>query len=402
MTALTQPAQIPSRPGRWRVLGAFVLVALVTQLLWLNFAPLIVEVQRDYKVDENTASLLILVFPLLYVILSIHSGRLIDRLGYKKVVGMGAVVGALGSLVRLDTSHFASLVVGQIIIACAQPYVVNGISKLVADWFTGEEAAMATGLGTVGMFMGMAVGMATTPPLYQQWGWFGAMAANAVVAIGAAVAWYAFAEETGVAEAEQPSEWKVLFGNRTLLLMTALGGMGLGFFNGLTTWLEQLLKPRGLDAQAAGLLGGVIIIGGIVGAAAIPPIADKLRIRKLPLLLCTIGAGAAYAGMVFSHGETPLLVTGGLLGAAFMPAFALLLAMTGECVAPRDNGAATSLVMLAGNAGGVVVIVLMGALGQWETLVPWALMGATVVATIALAVIAPETFPGGGGAAKPA
>ena len=44
----------------------------------------------------------------------------------------------------------------------------------------------------------------------------------------------------------------------------------------------------------------------------------------------------------------------------------------------------------------------MGALGQWETLVPWALMGATVVATIALAAIAPETFPGGSGAAKQA
>ena len=49
-----------------------------------------------------------------------------------------------------------------------------------------------------------------------------------------------------------------------------------------------------------------------------------------------------------------------------------------------------------------VVAPLMGALGQWETLVPWALMGATVVATIALAAIAPETFPGGSGAAKPA
>ncbi len=101
-------------------------------------------------------------------------------------------------------------------------------------------------------------------------------------------------------------------------------------------------------------------------------------------------------------GSTPGLSGRSLDPVRIVAAFALLLAMTGECVAPRDNAAATSLVMLSGNAGGVVVIVLMGALGQWETLVPWALMGATVVATIALAAIAPETFPGGSGAAKPA
>lgn len=392
-------ASIPAaRPGRWRVLGAFVGVALVTQLLWLNFAPLIVEVERDYHVDETTASGLLLVFPLLYCVLSVHSGRLIDRLGYKQVVGMGAIVGALGSLIRLDSEHFVSLFIGQVVIACAQPYVVNGISKLVADWFAGDEAAMATGLGTVGMFFGMAIGMAVTPLLYTEFGggfegWRGAMAVNSGIAIAAAGAWYAFAAETGVAEAENPSPFGELLKNRRLLTLVGLGAAGLGFFNGLTTWLEQLVAPRGLDAQAAGLLGGAIIVGGIVGAIAIPPIADKLRLRKVPLLLCSLAAGGAYAAMYAASGQTAMLVNGALLGFAFMPAFALLLAMTGEVVAPRDNGAATSLVMLAGNGGGVVIIVAMAWLDDWSGPAPWALMGAAVVATVALAAAAPETFP---------
>ena len=63
-------------PARWRVLLGFVLAALVTQLLWLNVAPILVDVERLYGVDESTASLLILPFPLLYVLLSIPSGRL--------------------------------------------------------------------------------------------------------------------------------------------------------------------------------------------------------------------------------------------------------------------------------------------------------------------------------------
>lgn len=382
------PSQIP-RPGRWRVLASFVLVALVSQLLWLNFAPLLIEVQRDYQVDETTASLLILVFPLLYCLLSTHSGRLIDRLGYKRVVGIGALVGAIGSLIRLDTAHFGSLLAGQIVIACAQPYVVNGISKLVADWFDPDEGAMATGLGTVGMFLGMAVGMATTPPLYTEFGWRGAMAVNSAVALAAAGAWWVFAAETGAAAAENPSPFRSLLRNRTLLLLTALGAGGLGFFNGLTTWLEPLVAPRGLDAAAAGLLGAAIIVGGIVGAVVVPPIADKLRLRKLPLLLCAVGASVAYAAMAIAQGSHGIFISGALLGMAFMPAFALLLTMTGEAVAPRDNGSATALVMLAGNGGGVVVIVAMAMLDDWQGTAPWLFLGALMLGTVAVAAALP-------------
>ena len=87
--------------GAWPVLLAFTLVSGVPQLLWLNFAPIITVVEKRYGVTELAASTLVLVFPLLYVVLSLHSGRLIDRLGYKKVVGRGAILTA-GLALLLD------------------------------------------------------------------------------------------------------------------------------------------------------------------------------------------------------------------------------------------------------------------------------------------------------------
>ena len=48
------------RPKRWVVLAAFAVVAGVTQMLWLNFAPLLGLVQTRYGVGELTASALIL------------------------------------------------------------------------------------------------------------------------------------------------------------------------------------------------------------------------------------------------------------------------------------------------------------------------------------------------------
>jgi len=144
------------------VLAAYTFVLGVSQMLWLNFAPLIGLVKARYGVSEELASALIFVFPLLFVVLSVPAGALIDRRGYRFAVGAGAVLMAASSLVRIADTSFWCLLAGQIGVAIAQPFVSNGISKIVADWFSEEHGAVATGLGTMGMFIGMALGHRST------------------------------------------------------------------------------------------------------------------------------------------------------------------------------------------------------------------------------------------------
>ena len=88
-------------------------VAAMSQMLWLNFAPLISFLQDTYKVDEFTAGSLLLSFPLLYVFLSIHSGTLIDKKGYKYVIALGSIISAVFSCVRICDSSFYALFIGQ-------------------------------------------------------------------------------------------------------------------------------------------------------------------------------------------------------------------------------------------------------------------------------------------------
>jgi len=77
---------------RWVALIAYFCVAAMSQILWLNFAPLVSFVQQKYQVSELTVSSLLLSFPLLYVILSIHSGTIIDKKGYRYVIILGSLV----------------------------------------------------------------------------------------------------------------------------------------------------------------------------------------------------------------------------------------------------------------------------------------------------------------------
>lgn len=383
--------------ARWLVLFLFVLVAGLSQALWLNYAPLLTQVQSKWGVSEGMASLLLLVFPLVYVLLSVPAGKLIDQRGYRFSVGLGAVLMAAFSALRIFEGSFEVALVAQVGIAVGQPFAVNGISKLVADWFDEQHSAIATGLGTMGMFAGMAAGMAATPPLVEAVGYQGAMVTFAAVSFAIAAAWLLLARSNPAAPraaaAEEPAMLPLLK-DRSLVLLFALAFLGLGFFNGLTTWLEPILAPNGFDAVKAGAVGGLLIVGGIFGAVAVPALSDHFGARKPFLIGSVLLSLAALVPTCTSRSEAVVMASAAGLGFFFLPAFALLLDMCAGVAGEKAAGSATGLLMLFGNAGGVVVILAMqvakGDAPTFERAV--LLLYALVASAIGLAFLAPETL----------
>ena len=70
---------------RWLILVVFMLAAMVSQLLWLTFAPISSEIRKIFSVSAFDVSLLSMVWPLTFVLLAIPAGIFIDRHGFKKV-----------------------------------------------------------------------------------------------------------------------------------------------------------------------------------------------------------------------------------------------------------------------------------------------------------------------------
>lgn len=381
------------KSNKWLVLVAFMFAAGLNQALWLNFAPLLTLVQTRYSVSETVASLLVLVFPLVYVLLSVPAGVWTDKRGYRFTLVFGAVVQAAFACLRIYDSNFWVLVVAQTGIAVAQPFIVNSISKLVADWFPPETSALATGLGTMGMFLGMAAGMAATPPLVEAYDIRGTMIVFAVVSILCAIFVSLSLRERGEGRGEGRDEavpMKSLIKNGQLVVLFVVAFLGLGYFNGLTTWLEPMLKPNGFDAVKAGNIGGVLIIGGIVGSIVIPALSDKFKRRKPFLVGSVIVALALTVPVCTSRDETLVMICSAGLGFFFLPALALMLDMCAAIAGEKAAGAATGLLMLFGNAGGVVVVMLMeaakGEATTWERATY--VLYAVVVLAIAIAAIA--------------
>jgi nitrate/nitrite transporter NarK len=268
---------------------------------------------------------------------------------------------------------------------------------LVVEWFDESQAAIATGVGTIGLFVGMAIALAWTPLLVAQTSLRLAMVVFAVIAAVAALVFVLVARDAPPKVAGEPSQRRSLgqlLRSRDLAIIFALSFLGLGFFNGLTTWLEVILEPNGIGAEGAGMVGGALIVGGIFGAAVIPAISDAARRRKPFVTVCTGVAAGLVVPLCTSKVFATVVALGGVLGFFFLPAYALLLEMCSELAGHASAGYATGLLMLVGNAGGVVTIVAVDAVkGEGGNYRPslWLLLGQLVLA-IALSLVVSETF----------
>jgi MFS family permease len=382
---------------KWFALSAFALSAGLSQFLWLNFAPLITFIQKKYGVSEEYAGLLILVFPLTYVLLSIYSGKLIDKKGYRFSICLGSMVMATFACLRVFDQSFWILLAAQTGISLAQPFIVNAITKLVLDWFDEKHHAIATGLGTMGMFVGMALGLLLSPIFVESFGFALSMGIFASFSILSTIFCFLWIknnpEKKHLSIKEVTLGLKDFFSDRQLLTLFILSFLGLGFFNGLTTWIELILAPHGISSVQAGIIGSFLIFGGILGAVIIPLLSDYFKKRRPFLLLSILIALATTLPLCRGDNYNWLLAMAFLQGFFFLPAYALLLEMCSEWVGEEKAGSATGILMLMGNAGGVVVIIAMDALKEPQFLKSVYLLVGILAVSFLTALTLTETYP---------
>ena len=390
------------RPYRWAVLLAYVGVMAVQQMLWLNFAPLLGLVQPRYGVSELMASTLVLVFPLLYVFLSLPAGALIDRRGYRFGVGVGIVATAAFSVLRLLDAASGRCWPGR----WASRWRSRTWSTASPSWWpTGSTRSRARWpRGWAPWACSWAWRWAWPPrrPLVPRYGLRGAMAVFFGIATFAAVFFVLAARDNhppATPAAATPTRFRPV-----LKVRASADPVVAAWASAPSTVSPPGSRPssrRRVRRGKAGLVGGVFIAGGIFGAVLVPLASDLLKRRKPFLILCAALAAVAMAVVGTEHDYGMLLGVGAALGFVLLPAFALLLDMSAILAGAAHAGAASGLIMLFGNAGGVVGILLVPAvraLGVSYGVVVAMLAGLLSLGAV-FALLPPETFPGAAAAA---
>ncbi len=351
---------------RWVVLLAFMLTAAFNQLLWITYAPITGSAAAYYGVTDLSIGLLSMSFMIAYLFVSIPASWVIDTYGFRVAVGIGAgLTGVFGLMRGLAAANYTLVLCAQIGIAIGQPFILNAVTKVAARWFPLQERATASGFGSLGIYLGILAGMALTPYLTL---WAGVASMLLAYGVGAMVAGMIF---LAVARESPPSppgpagqeERALMFDglrqalhNKNFLLLMLIFFIGLGIFNSVTTWIEDILRPRGFSITQAGIAGGLMIVGGVIGALTLPALSDRYRRRVPFIILALVGAIPGLAGITFATSTLLLLCSAFLLGFFLLSSGPIGFQYGAEIARPAPEGTSNGLLLLMGQISGIAFI----------------------------------------------
>ncbi|HNQ80846.1 MAG: MFS transporter [Acidobacteriota bacterium] len=390
---------------RWLVLAAYVLIAGVCEVLWITFAPVTGTAAAFYHTSDLMIGLLSMSFMVVYIPMFYPAAWLIDKKGFRASVGLGAVMTAVFGLARgIFASNFTLVFISQVGLAAAQPFIIGATTTIASRWFPVRERATATGLGTLALYLGPLVAMILTPALvlrvgFEEMLWIYGLAA----ALAAFVfLWIAREHPPVPPEPGAPGErilvfegLKTMFRRRDVLFLMTIFFVGLGLFNAVSTWIEDIVRPRGFTISQAGWLGGLMLLGGIIGAIVMPVLSDKIARRKPFILIALAGLIPGLIGMTFTTSLPVLLAAGFVFGFFLLSAGPIGFQYAAEITRPIPEGASNTVLLLMGQVSGILFILAMDAFKSKATgsmTGSLAALTVMIIGSFGLALFLPESL----------
>jgi MFS family permease len=359
-------------PYRWVVLGVFMFANLVIQMLWIAYSPITGQAAAFYHVSDLQIGLLAMVFMIAFIPLSLPVSWAIDTFGFRKAVGFGTLfMGGFALLRGFAGDNYSLVLISTIGIAISQPFLMNSWTTVPARWFEKEFRATAVGLVTLSGLLGVAVSMILTPVLLEALGSLASL--QLVYGIVAAVSTVLFILLARDNPPTPPSADKeivralVLDGlknavkNKMFWLLVFIQFLGMALFNGITTWVEPIVRGRHFDSTEAGYLGALMLVGGVVGAIVLPAMSDKQHKRKRFLFISFIFAIPFLLGITYANLFWLLLISSFAFGFFLTSASPIVMQFATEITYPTPEGTSNGILQLFGQVS-VVFVYLMEAM----------------------------------------
>jgi len=360
---------------RWVVLVVFMLINMIIQTQWISYASIAREAALFYGVSELKIGFFAMFFMAVYIPLSIPVSWVIDSLGFHFAVGIGAVLmGTFGIMRGLSGSNYVLALLSTVGIAVAQPFLLNAWTKMPAQWFPDKERATAVGLITLSSLIGIAAGMVLSPALIKLISISTIQSIYGGISAFFAVLFIVLARENpptppGKSRPEERALMldglKNALANKSFLLYLFIFFVGMGIFNGITTWIENIIYLRGFGPAQAGTLGALLLAGGIAGAIIIPAFSDRQQKRRRFLVLGILLALPGLMGLAFARSFWLIAVSSFMFGFFLISISPVGMQYAVEITNPVPEGTSTGLVQLCGQ-GSVIFVYIMEAVKTKE------------------------------------
>ncbi|MGF7190248.1 ACS family D-galactonate transporter-like MFS transporter [Robbsia andropogonis] len=312
-----------------RTRSRFVVLALLAIATMINYMDRTVlgiaapTMTKDLGIDAVVMGIVFSAFSWTYAFFQIPGGLFLDRFGSRITYFLSLAFWSFFTLVQGFAVGLKSLLLFRFLLGASEAPCFPTNSRVVATWFPQQERARATGIYTVGEYLGLACFAPALFWLMGTWGWRALFIVVGVVGIVFAFVWWAiyreptdsktvnsaeldFIAEGGGLESKSTQSMGFSWGRVGMLLrQRQIAGACLGQFAGNTTlvffltWFPTYLATErhmgwlkvGFFAVMPFLAAAVgVMLGGWVSDALLKRTGSASIARKAPIIFGLLAA----------------------------------------------------------------------------------------------------------------
>ena len=258
-----------SAPPRVRRIQISALVLLVTAgtLNYVDRATLSIAnplIRQDLGLSIADMGLLLSAFLWAYAFCQLPGGALTDRIGPRRLLGIGLLVWSLAQGLAGMVGSFWQFVIARVFLGAGEAPMFSGAARVVRDWWNVRDRALPTGIWNCSSSLGPTIAPPLLTVLMLTLGWRWMFVLMGVFGVLIAIAWFGIyreVEEVALSgeeahhltegEEERPPDQHVTFAEwGRLFRFRVTWGLILGFFGIVyMVWLFQAWLPGYLEMQ---------------------------------------------------------------------------------------------------------------------------------------------------------
>jgi len=351
-----------------------VLAYIVSILNRTSLSAVGVDASARFHTDASTLSLFAVLQLLVYGLLQIPVGLLLDRFGSRAVMTVGMLVMAAGQLVMAVTPDVSVAIAARVLLGAGDAAIFPSILRVIAAWFPAKRAPIMTQItGLLGQF-GQIISVIPLAALLHATNWPTAFISVASLGVLAAVLTLAVVrnepEKTGaITVIVAPHDLK-----RGLVEAWRHPGTRLAFWSHFSSPFAStafallwgypfLIQGQGLSTAAASAIFTLYVVAGAVIGPLVGAVSARHPLRRSWIVLTVVGAQAGVWAVVIAWpgaAPLPLLILLALVLCAGGPGSMVAFDFTRAHNPANRLGTATGIVNGGGFLAGVLAILLIG------------------------------------------
>lgn len=287
---------------RWVMLGTFACVAFIAGMGFNAVAPLLDTIAKQWSVSFGSAAMLMSVFGFAQLLMSIPVGWLSGRIGYRWPIAGGVTLLTVGFLLRPLASDYSTFMGFSIVAALGWGLIWAPVGNMIAMWFPHREIGLANGLWPVGLTAGQAFGTLTAIPFLIGYSWTTAWWIYGILSVVITLlTWLLLRPRPTLPPEARPTirpaglrDGIAQTMNRTNLVLQYTVFATVGSIAAAPMLIAPMLIQKGVAPPIAGIISGLPLVGGAIGAFILPMFAFRTQRCRTTILLSAILAAVLF------------------------------------------------------------------------------------------------------------